>query len=561
VARNQQNVLFGTKSEVKSRLLVGFLLLTLGLAVVLAIQVHAAVKSHRATAESVLREYAGFAAFHYARQVKPAIYEAVSEELSGAPRLRFVNGRLPSPEALVMSSHRRAARETHCPGCGFVKNVDAYFAADLVRDTVLATTSEMPFAVQRMVRDTLGRMRGPRGRAVHNYGAVFRTVENNPVAVGYFIQFDSTGTPLYAFGFTTTPEAFRTILSRIYMHSAMLPTTLTRGAPNDSILAVEVTDADGTTLYKSPRVYQSSFTARDTTYQVAGHLRINTTLRPSTADMLLIGGLPQSRLPILLALLVTTTLLIGASLLQLRREGELAALRSNFVSSVSHELRTPLAQIRMFAETLHLKRVRSEDERDRYIEIIDQESRRLAHLVDNVLVFSRAERRQVKLRPETVSLCDVVNNVREMFMPLANDRGVALEVEAEDDATVRADRSALQQVLLNLWDNAVKYGPKGQTVRTTIAADNGIGRLTVSDEGPGIPAGHHARVFEPFWRLPRDSDSAVAGSGIGLAVVQELIVQQGGRVWVEDAPSGGARFIVELPSAAPKPKTARHATV
>src|SRR5206468_1637555 len=112
-----------------------------------------------------------------------------------------------------------------------------------------------------------------------------------------------------------------------------------------------------------------------------------------------LGGLPQSRLPLLLGALGLTAGLIVTALVQLRREYELARLRTDFVSGVSHELRTPLAQIRMFSETLLLGRVRSEEEGRRSLEIIDQEARRLTHLVENLLHFSRSERQVTRLSP------------------------------------------------------------------------------------------------------------------------------------------------------------------
>src|SRR2546427_5026946 len=130
-----------------------------------------------------------------------------------------------------------------------------------------------------------------------------------------------------------------------------------------------------------------------------GDLHAEATLRASVADQLIIGGLPKSRLPLILGLLALTAVLIGTALVQLRRESQLARLRTDFISGVSHELRTPLAQIRMFSETLVLGRVRSDEERRRSLAIIDQESRRLTHLVENLPHFSRSERPTAPVTP------------------------------------------------------------------------------------------------------------------------------------------------------------------
>ena len=110
-----------------------------------------------------------------------------------------------------------------------------------------------------------------------------------------------------------------------------------------------------------------------------------------------------------------------------------------------------------------------------------------------------------------------------------------------------ADRGALRQILLNLLDNAVKYGPPGQTVRVGGARGEDAVRIWVDDEGPGVPEEYRRKILQPYYRLERDAESAVGGSGIGLAVVEELVQMHDGRIVVEDAPTGGARFLVELP--------------
>jgi signal transduction histidine kinase len=243
--------------------------------------------------------------------------------------------------------------------------------------------------------------------------------------------------------------------------------------------------------------------------------------------------------------------LAAIGLVQLRREEELARLRSDFIASVSHELRTPLAQVRMFAETLLLGRVRSDEERLRSLRIVDQEARRLTHLVENILQFSRAERRAIRLVPAPLDVAPAVHETIEAFAPVARARKVTVRAEPDELARVLADPGALRQILLNLLDNAVKYGPAGQTVTVGAAADGRVVRFQVDDEGPGVDGKDRGRIWEPFQRLERDLQSAIAGSGIGLSVVRELVALQRGRAWVEEGPGGrGARFVVELPAAA-----------
>jgi signal transduction histidine kinase len=273
------------------------------------------------------------------------------------------------------------------------------------------------------------------------------------------------------------------------------------------------------------------------------------------ADKLVIGGLPRSRLPLLLVLVGLSAGLVVVALVQLRREYELARLRADFISSISHELRTPLAQVRMFAETLLLGRVRTDGERRRSLEIIDQEARRLTHLVENVLQYSRSERHLSRLSPERTDLALEVREAVEAFAPIAQARRVAVVTHLEDDIVAIVDRGALRQTLINLLDNAVKYGPPGQTVSVVLDRLDGHARITLDDEGPGIAPAERERIWEPFYRLERDAHSAVAGSGIGLSVVHDLVMMHDGTVSVDHAPSGGARFVVTLPiSSEPAPQ-------
>jgi signal transduction histidine kinase len=239
------------------------------------------------------------------------------------------------------------------------------------------------------------------------------------------------------------------------------------------------------------------------------------------------------------------------ALVQLRRQQELARLRTEFVSGVSHELRTPLAQIRWFAELLHLGKLRSEEERTRSAGIIDQEARRLTYLVENVLNFSRAEKGTNRISPSPADFDHEIAEALELFAPLARARKMTVASALDANAVVSLDRDALRQILLNLLDNAVKYGPAGQTISvgSEIAGDRA--RVWVEDQGPGIPRDERQRVWEPYVRLNREAESATGGSGIGLSVVRELVTLHGGRTRAESAPGGGARVVIELPLTQP----------
>jgi signal transduction histidine kinase len=168
--------------------------------------------------------------------------------------------------------------------------------------------------------------------------------------------------------------------------------------------------------------------------------------------------------------------------------------------------------------------------------------------VENVLRFARATRGDDPLVIEELPLAPLLHDTVTTFQPLAAGRGTAIVLHAEAPATVRADANALRRVLLNLLENAVKYGPPGQTVTVTVSTRAGRARITVDDQGPGITPAQRERIWRPFERLERSGDQPVTGSGMGLAIVLDLVQRMDGTVHVEDAPGAGARFVIELPA-------------
>jgi len=317
----------------------------------------------------------------------------------------------------------------------------------------------------------------------------------------------------------------------------------------------------GVTIYASDTGAGPVFAATDTLGWLYGNLSVRAAIKAEAASTLLVGGLPASRLPQIGVLLGLTLVLGTGALLLLRREQQLARLRDDFVSSVSHELRTPLTQIRVMGELLADKGFKSAAEEERAREVIRREALRLTNLVDNVLQFARMRRGPEALPVRSLPLGDVINEACEALVPLSAARHVKLDVRSCDGVRVEADRDALVQILRNLLENAIKYGPEGQTVRVTVEASNGVARLSVEDQGPGVPQAERERIWQPYQRLSRDRRAAGAGTGLGLSVVAELSSLLRGRAWVEDAVGGGARFVVELPSApASQPPYPTHPT-
>ena len=224
-----------------------------------------------------------------------------------------------------------------------------------------------------------------------------------------------------------------------------------------------------------------------------------------------------------------------------------AERRSNFVAAVSHELKTPLTAIRMYAEMLRDGMVPSEGKRDEYYRHITVESERLSRLINNVLEFSRLEKGTRDVALVTGSVAPVVREVAELLRPHVEGQGFDLRVELDADLPpVRFERDALMQVLWNLVDNAVKYARDAASRQIALRGwqDGGGVHLAVRDRGPGVPARHLAKIFEPFYRGESELTRRSKGTGLGLALVRGLAERMGARVSGRNVPTGG--FEVEI---------------
>ena len=238
----------------------------------------------------------------------------------------------------------------------------------------------------------------------------------------------------------------------------------------------------------------------------------------------------------------------------MKREQALSEVRADFLAAVSHELRTPLAQIRMFAELLRRGSMRRPEEAERALNVIEKESSRLSILVDNVLNYARLRREpnaELSNEPHSTDVNRDVQYVMDAFAPLAKEKDVKLVSRSEVASFAAVDSQALRQLLLNFLENAVKYGPRGQTVTIAASESNDRVRVWVDDEGPGVPDNERDVIWTAFQRGETGLQSKAGGSGIGLAVVRDLAREHGGKVSVEQSPAGGARFIAEFNVAMP----------
>jgi two-component system phosphate regulon sensor histidine kinase PhoR len=229
----------------------------------------------------------------------------------------------------------------------------------------------------------------------------------------------------------------------------------------------------------------------------------------------------------------------------------LESLRRDFVANASHELRTPVAAVRSATETLRSGALDDPGAAIRFVDIIERNAMRLQSLVEDMLELSKLESNEFKLKRERVELGSVVPIVLALFRERAEKKGVRLTAELAPDASaVEGDPRALEHVLSNLVDNAVKYCPPGTRVLVSATKlDEERIRLVVSDTGPGIPPEHLPRVFERFYRVDAGRSRELGGTGLGLSIVKHMVEAMRGKVSVESEVGKGSTFTVSLPRA------------
>jgi len=239
------------------------------------------------------------------------------------------------------------------------------------------------------------------------------------------------------------------------------------------------------------------------------------------------------------------------------REMNLARLKSDFVANVSHELRTPLALIRLYAETLELGRLTSQEKFQEYFRIIREESERLSALINNILDFSRIEAGRKEYDFKQTDLAELVRSTLDSYRFQIEQNGFAFEENiANDIPPVNIDREAIARSLLNLVNNALKYSKDQKFIGVSLYRSNGSVKLEVRDRGIGIAPAEQDKIFEKFYRCGDPLVHNTKGSGLGLSLVKHIAQAHGGNVFVESAPERGSKFIIALPIQPPQTGTA-----
>ncbi len=227
----------------------------------------------------------------------------------------------------------------------------------------------------------------------------------------------------------------------------------------------------------------------------------------------------------------------------IRREVQLARMKSDFVSNVSHELRTPLSLIRMFAETLEMGRLRTEEKKKQYYHIISQETERLTRLVNNILNFSRMEAGRKQYHFEINNLNRVVEEVLDIYSFHLQNEGFEFSLDLDKTLTgISMDSEAVSEALINLLDNSIKYSQTEKFIAVRTGMRDGRAFLEVEDHGIGIPPREREHIFDKFYRISNGLVHNTRGSGLGLTLVRHIMDAHHGNIELQSTEGKGSRF-------------------
>lgn len=254
----------------------------------------------------------------------------------------------------------------------------------------------------------------------------------------------------------------------------------------------------------------------------------------------------------LILVLLLNILIIGGIIIvfrAVRKEIRLAEIKSDFVSNVSHELRTPLALISMFAETLEMGRVKSEEKKEEYYKIIHRETSRLSNIVNKILNFSQIEAGKRKYSFGKYNINEIVNNVFETYQFHLKNNGFTFNCNEEKNLPeIKADKEALTEAIINLLDNAVKYSSDKKHIQISTAKKDNFVLIEIKDSGIGISDEDQKKIFEKFFRVSTGDVHNVKGTGLGLTIIKHIVDAHNGKIELKSSPGKGSTFTLMFPA-------------
>lgn len=254
-----------------------------------------------------------------------------------------------------------------------------------------------------------------------------------------------------------------------------------------------------------------------------------------------------NNLYLLIALDIILIVAVVLAYRSIKREVQLAQNKSDFVSNVSHEIRTPLALISMFAETLLMDRVKSEEKKHEYYTIITKETQRLSGIVNKILNFSQTEAGKKNLHIVPVDLSAQVEEVLNTYDFHLKNKGFVYTRQLASGILVQADKEALTETMINLIDNAIKYSPDHKELNISTGMDKAMGWVAIQDHGMGISKSDQKHIFDKFYRVSSGDLAKSPGTGLGLSLVKQLVEKQQGKISVKSEQGRGTTFTIYFP--------------
>ena len=324
---------------------------------------------------------------------------------------------------------------------------------------------------------------------------------------------------------------------------------LTKAVPDGMVYAI--IDGNGKILHQAGKAGLKAATRPDIAvslapylphWQVAVYFIDGKIITRSGKRFIILSGL-------LLAIFIIAIVMGGSLLLwQAHRNFKDARQKTSFVSSVSHELKTPLTSIRMYAELLAAGRIKTTEKKKQYLQVIVTESQRLTRLVNNVLDFSRLEQGRKNYHLEKLDMMVFLYETIKAHSLRIKKAGLVLKEDIPDEnIIVETDRDALEQVLLNLLDNAIKYASEGKELSIALKVRKEYCELQFADRGPGVPPAHRDSIFKKFHRVDDSLTAQKPGSGLGLSISRRLLRDLGGDLLYRPRTGGGSNFVVLIP--------------
>ena len=541
-----------------------------------ALESHRSFVARKAAAEQTVRDYAKFAAYLYSTRVY-----LFARERTFMPYAKF-NDDDPYTRSSLPPLSAIPANTDSTERCG--PNWTTYrFRLDLPSRAVQYLGVRPLPAVDRIIRDSIPKLASTPWVKAAGFGYLFVDPPGAPrEAISYLRTLDSARNVLAVYGYRSCYGVrdtmdYNTVHRIVKVLPPMIPgygdsasdapsswckgcakkpqrnnaSAIERmagpwpnGMPADSLLFLKITDFQDRVVYQTPKAGKSSDLYGVSPIGFVGGVWIWVSLRPDVARFLVAGGIPESHLPASLVLFAGAIVLAIAGFASLRSEVRLVRSRERVLANVSHELRTPLQQILLFVQLIRLGRTRSEPEKQKSLEIIERETNRLIALSNSVLTAT--SKPELHLESTPVDVAGVAQTAADFFTPLAEARKMRIELDLEQPAVACGDPGAIRQILINVLDNAAKYGPTGQTIRIGVRKDGPVVRLWVDDRGPGIPAHQRNNVWKPFVRLGGTVDDSTGGAGLGLAIVRDLAAAMDANAELSDVPGGGTRFSLAL---------------